>query len=61
MSNVVALFPPKKPKNSIDTAGLVNMITDWAEGEGVDIHDQRFLTRCEDLVVWLQIMAKDSI
>lgn len=62
MSNVVPLFAPKLEKRkSIDTAGLVSSITDWAEDQGVDINDQAFRTRCEDLVTWLHIMAKDSI
>ena len=62
MSNVVPLFAPKSAKKkSIDTEGLVSMITDWAEEQGVDINDQPFRTRCEDLVTWLHIMAKDSL
>jgi hypothetical protein len=61
MSNVVQLFSIKPQKKSIDTAGLVAHITDWAEEQGVDIEDQAFRTRCEDLVTWLHIMAKDSI
>lgn len=61
MSNVVPLFRPREPqKKMIDTEGLVASITDWAEGQGVDITDPVFHTRCTDLVTWLHIMAKDS-
>lgn len=58
-TNVVPLFAAKK-KRAIDTEGLVSMIVDWADGQGVDIEDPAFMIRCEDLVTWLEIMAKDS-
>lgn len=61
MSNVVQLFPAKKPKSKIvDTAGLVETITDWAESQGVNIADRDFQTRCSDLVIFLEIMAREG-
>jgi len=65
MSNVVQLFAPKKANSverpPVDVTGLVVAIVDWAEAQGIDLHNNpAFEIRVSDLMAQLQIMARDS-
>ena len=56
-SNVIPLFVEPEVSTPTELNQLLNMITDWAENQGVDIRSLKYKYDCATISTLLQLMV----